>query len=487
MIKRPAFFIYLLMLTLPLFTGVIPAVADPGLIVGGAVIGKEVYCGSYSHVMTVGLDVKDAAADVTVSVEGLGQKNDGVFQGLPPAIDTSPYTARGFITLDKTSFYLEPGEFENVNVTINVPAGVGDGGRYAAIRVYAAPAGGEGVKSTTGFTVPVLLTVQGSDLIHTGRITGLAASAVYPDEPCRILTTFKNTGNHHYKVKGEVTVCGADDRELAVIDIPLTPSAIIPTMSVALGADFLPAGGLVPGSYKARSRIMLEDGTVLDQAAHEFMIVPRPAGGYSKTTSGEKEAKDFTVLPSVTFIDIRDHWAQKDIEVMAGLGVVRDIGGGRFNPDGKVSRAQFAAFLTCSLGIEETEPGTPRFKDVRSGAWYYRVIGAASKAGLIKGYPDGTCRPDAEITREEIAAVIKRVMDENGTKKGTAVSGNILAQFLDEGNISSWAREAAALMVQSGVIVGRSTGRFAPQDSATRSEAIVILKRLLVGMGKLIG
>jgi len=189
-----------------------------------------------------------------------------------------------------------------------------------------------------------------------------------------------------------------------------------------------------------------------------------------------------TAPPIKTFVDIKGHWAQSDIELMASLGIVRGISEDSFAPEMPVNRAQFAAFLIRSLDIEEVTPVTPHFEDVQPDAWYYGAVEGAYAAGLIKGYEDGTFRPEHEISREEMAALIARALKNAGQEVVVDDVDAVLARFVDANEISSWAKEEAAQAVASGIIIGRN-GSFAPKDNATRAEAVVVVKRMLVKLG----
>ena len=193
----------------------------------------------------------------------------------------------------------------------------------------------------------------------------------------------------------------------------------------------------------------------------------------SKYASMEKKPPSTKTYP-----DIQGHWAKEDVEIMAGFQIVRGMSETVFAPDMSVTRAQFAALLIRSLGIEEIKPDTSHFRDVSSGSWHYGVIEAAYAAGLINGYEDGTFRPDEPIKREEIAALVARTL--RGAEHEVAVedAALILSYFEDADQIGYWAKKEAAQAVASGIIRGRD-GLFAPREETTRAEAVVMLRRML--------
>lgn len=189
-----------------------------------------------------------------------------------------------------------------------------------------------------------------------------------------------------------------------------------------------------------------------------------------------------------TFADIAGHWAQRDIEIMAGRFVARGVTPTTFLPNGKVTRAQFAAFLQRALGIPEEKPAQPTFSDVVPDAWYYGAVEGLAKAGLVLGW-QGKFRPDDLVTREEMATMVVRGIAYDGKKvtlTGQEVE-ELLARFTDRGSISDWAQESAAIAVKAGVVLGRAVDSespvYAPKDDAMRAEAVTMIKRLLKYLG----
>jgi hypothetical protein len=223
--------------------------------------------------MSVSIASADPAADMVVQVMGMNQSLDGVNNALMASEDTGPYSARSFITVDKSSFHLEPGGSQNVTATIQIPQDVGAGGRYAMINIVTQPkAGGAGVSFVAAVNVPIALTIKDSQLVHTGSITILSTGNITSGQPVAIFTDFQNTGNHHFKVQGEVTVSNASGQIMGTVAVPLTASSVLPGMTRQIPAAFIPQGELAPGDYTINSKVMLEDGTVLDEAAGSFEV-----------------------------------------------------------------------------------------------------------------------------------------------------------------------------------------------------------------------
>lgn len=243
---------------------------------------------TYPMVLTLG--DQDQAMDMAVDVMGFGSSLDGSPQGLTAVQDTGPYSARSFISVDQAAFHLAPGGSQNVTATIVVPADVGAGGRYAILYFHQQqPAGGAGAGSVSAFNIPVLLTIKSSTLIHTGKISAVSAGKAVSGQAITILTDFLNTGNHHFKVQGEVTVKDAQGQTLDTLSIPLTALSILPGATRQLQAAVPASSPLAVGSYTADSRVMAEDGTLLDAASQPFEVtaqsMPSPtASGTLKPT-----------------------------------------------------------------------------------------------------------------------------------------------------------------------------------------------------------
>ena len=218
--------------------------------------------------MTVGVGAGDDPTDVMIEVLGFGQTHDLVYTALSPVNDISPYSARKFISLDTGTIHLEPGTQKEVTATITLPRNVGAGGRYAIIYIHALP--GKGKSFTTAVNVPVLVTVSGSSPTEAGSITRLDVGNVTIGQPISIITTLKNTGNYHYyHTVNVVTLTNVNGNIIAQNSTPPSVYAIIPgnvvEFTVKPEVKDLPAG-----SYKVISKIILENGRVLDEKTTTF-------------------------------------------------------------------------------------------------------------------------------------------------------------------------------------------------------------------------
>ncbi|MCU6786254.1 S-layer homology domain-containing protein [Aedoeadaptatus acetigenes] len=138
---------------------------------------------------------------------------------------------------------------------------------------------------------------------------------------------------------------------------------------------------------------------------------------------------------------------------------------GSFKPEGNMTRAEAAAMLARLQGLDLSNSARPNFIDVRSG-WYNAAINAVVNAGYMKGYPDGTFRPNGKITRAEFAQMIKAI-----DKANTG-----MAPFADAKG--HWAEAAINQAYANGRINGYPDGTFRPNNHITRAEAVKVFNKL---------
>lgn len=206
----------------------------------------------------------------------------------------------------------------------------------------------------------------------------------------------------------------------------------------------------------------------------------------------------YTVLKTgeVQFDDMERHWARADVAMMASKLIVQGMTTSTFAPDETITRAEFAALLVRSLGLSVSGSGRasselPSFADVASDAWYASAIQAAAAAGLIEGLSEDRFAPDAPVTREQLAVLMARAIAfaeqsavlaaQSAAADPLDANGDSLQPFLDRHAISDWAADAVAEAVSAGIMTGVDGGsRIGPKEPATRAQAAVMLKRLLL-------
>lgn len=119
-----------------------------------------------------------------------------------------------------------------------------------------------------------------------------------------------------------------------------------------------------------------------------------------------------------------------------------------------------------------TNLSSAAFSDVTSGAWYEPYVNAVANAGIMVGH-DNQFRPDDLITREEMAVTVIKMYELNGNE----ATEDLLDQFNDKSEISSWALSYVGKAISLGFMSGISANSFAPEDHATRAQAASMLRR----------
>lgn len=122
----------------------------------------------------------------------------------------------------------------------------------------------------------------------------------------------------------------------------------------------------------------------------------------------KSDIRDGNLTADNEFSDVSDgQWHNKAVSTMAKLGIVKGRRADRFDPDASITRAEFAAI--CARFSTKPVENSGSFSDI-SGHWAENEIERAAAFGWISGYPDGTFRPDARITRAEAMTMINRVL-----------------------------------------------------------------------------
>ena len=138
-------------------------------------------------------------------------------------------------------------------------------------------------------------------------------------------------------------------------------------------------------------------------------------------------AVDFTDVPA-------DAWYGNAVHTLASLGIIKGIGNDEFAPNRTITRAEFTviAMRFANVSGKATNP----FTDIATNDWYYTAVTSAVSYGWINGYSDGSFRPQATITRAEVATIVNRML--NRTADRNFVDNNATTQFDDVPSIH-WA------------------------------------------------
>lgn len=244
----------------------------------------------------------------------------------------------------------------------------------------------------------------------------------------------------------------------------------------------------VPGEYIVRTNSMLNSAQTsaarMDSSYHDAVYLPtklNTAGSYTLIRAriiGNQVMGTF--LSNRGFMDMSKHWSNTIVAELSAKNIIDSSYGNVFNPEKKITRAEFAIMLSRGLGLLGDRETGQRFRDIQPFTQTGDYIGAAAKAGIITGNTDATFRPNDNITREQMAIMMIRAMDYSNHQVTLNGSSAItLARFKDKAKIQNQSVEFVAKAVQSGIIQGMTATEFQPQANATRAQAAVMLQRML--------
>ena len=181
-------------------------------------------------------------------------------------------------------------------------------------------------------------------------------------------------------------------------------------------------------------------------------------------------ARKHTPTPSTPTVEIPDDDAL-GLNTTDHFAYIVGYGNGEVRPQNNITRAEVATIFFRLLTDDvrdENLTKTNRYSDVAATSWYNTAVSTLSSMGIITGYPDGTFRPNAAITRAEFAAIAAR-FDNDGDKTA--------AKFSDIA--THWAKDEISIAYNNGWITGYPDGTFDPQRDITRAETITLVNRIL--------
>ena len=170
-------------------------------------------------------------------------------------------------------------------------------------------------------------------------------------------------------------------------------------------------------------------------------------------------------------------WANDSVNALYEAGIVNGVSATAFDPNGNVTREQFAKMIISLIGDTENVSDNS-FSDVPSDSWFAPYVCAAKAIGIVNGVSETEFGVGQNITREQMAAMIYRA----GLLLGYAPKGKPKV-VTDAYLISDYAKESVDALTAGGVINGKEDGSFAPQSTATRAEAACMIYNLMRATG----
>ncbi len=186
------------------------------------------------------------------------------------------------------------------------------------------------------------------------------------------------------------------------------------------------------------------------------------------------------VAQANSFPDVPEgYWAKEFIEELTERNIISGFPDGTFKPDAPVTRAQFSSLISGAFSKTETRSSI-NFVDVSSNYWARSSIDKSYKTGFLAGYPGNIFRPEQNIPREQVIVSLA-----NGLNYTTGAVDSTLNYYNDATSISSWARSSVAAATQRSMVVNYPTLKnLNPSRNATRAEVAAFIYQALVNQGQ---
>lgn len=183
----------------------------------------------------------------------------------------------------------------------------------------------------------------------------------------------------------------------------------------------------------------------------------------------------YAIAYSTANMDGLPSWLREAAETVVSKSLLASGEESGFEPGKPVSRGEFLAGLVRALGLSAV--GSHAYLDVEGTSLYEEEIAIASELGIVRGFGDGTFKPDAPISRQDMMVMIDRALDAM-TDSRSPLGNELPNGFEDGGEVSSYARGSISRLIEEQWIVGNGDGALTPKRDASRGEAAVVLHRL---------
>ncbi|PIG94260.1 endo-1,4-beta-xylanase [Gloeocapsopsis sp. IPPAS B-1203] len=223
------------------------------------------------------------------------------------------------------------------------------------------------------------------------------------------------------------------------------------------------------------------DGGGLRPLPFDEQLRPKPAwqslsGAIAQAPSRSSQPG----LPIPTkFPDIAGHWAQGYIRALADKNIISGFPDGTFKPNAPVTRAEFAAIVTKAFPKASQNNPSIEFGDIPQSFWGYSAIQTAVRRGFLVGYPGRIFQPSQQIPRVQVVVALASGL--NLSSNNT----NVLSFYQDAAQIPNYATNKVAAATQRRMVVNYPTARqLNPNRNATRAEVAAFVYQALVDAGQ---
>ncbi|RCJ28887.1 hypothetical protein A6770_00320 [Nostoc minutum NIES-26] len=202
----------------------------------------------------------------------------------------------------------------------------------------------------------------------------------------------------------------------------------------------------------------------------------------AETTSGSQENIVFpksAVVAQSKFTDIGGNWSRSCITELASQGIISGYPDGTFRPNASVTRAEFAAIISKAFPNAQKERNSIKFVDVPKSYWAYTAIETASQTKFLSGYPGQVFNPRQNIPRAQVLVALAQGLNYSPTQSATAI---LNGSFTDASSIPAYAESGIAAATEKRLVVNYPDVKYLkPNQSASRAEVSAFLCQALAG------
>lgn len=355
-------------------------------------------------------------------------------------------------------------------------AGANDGG------VKSAPPGPKLLEGTLSRGADGLLRLtDGSGeetIVHLNETTCVVSAKT---EAAADLDLVKDGQTVQMYVRPAMTLLPPEESVAEVILCDLTKGKPAPSYQQVAAVDTVDENGITVTTREGR-RIMVSSSASVTPYRTKNMVTYRdliPGTWFLSWLDGAAISR-VVLFPydGLPFPDVaKDDWAYDEILGVTSKGLMRCDKSLEFRPVDALTRAEMVQALYQMAGSPMVLQSMPDFTDVQGGGDYINALTWAVGNNMVGGYGDNTFRPDAPVTRQQMAVFLYRWEVHRGG--GFQGMWMLLLDYPDRDNISDYAYEGVAWCTVNGILTGRSDGTLAPRAVVTRAAAATMMQRYL--------
>ncbi len=201
-----------------------------------------------------------------------------------------------------------------------------------------------------------------------------------------------------------------------------------------------------------------------------------PDPGEQTPDPGEQQTPEEQPAPEpIEFPDVAEgKWYKEYVDYVSANGLMNGNADGSFNPDGRLTRAEFVQILANLAGVDTTDRNVAtEFADVSAGKWFTPAVKWAVDNKIVNGISPTEFKPNANIERQQICTMVVRYATDFARAELPKTADKIT--FADEASIGNYAKDAVAICQQAEIVNGMGDNKFEPKKEAERSQAAKII------------